>query len=159
MKIPNDLFPPYNKNLNVRDRMSEEASYALRRLEFYGRIAGTYHIIKLSLGIATVLLPLIALVILYSNVPYLSYIFSTIMLMSIVALLTKIRVETKYVAFLSATAQAGMQWQEWDAVLEEVHNGRTDLDGPKMSFLRQRDRAIYAEIIQYGRKVEKADEV
>lgn len=159
MKIPNNLFPSYDKNLSVRDKVSEETNFARRRLDFYGLIAHTYHIVKLSLDIATVILLLIALIILYSKIPYYNYIFATIMLVTIVAIPIKIRAEKKYVTFASAVMQAGTQWQEWDALLEKVHSGgeRANMDGTTWAFLRQRDRAIYTQVIQYG-KVEKTDD-
>jgi ABC-type siderophore export system fused ATPase/permease subunit len=159
MKIPNNLFPPYCENLDVLNKIRKEAEFARRRLDFYGRIAHTYRTVTHSLSIAVVVLPLVALLIFYSKIPYYTYIFSTLMLVSIVAILTKIRAENRYVAFTSVTMQAGTQWQEWDALLEKVQSGEEgmSLDGTALAFLRQRDRAIYTEVIQYG-KVEKEKE-
>lgn len=160
MKIPNNLFPPYDENLSVLNRVRKETDFARRRLDFYGRIAHTYRTVTHFLGIAAVLLPLTALIIFYSKIPYYTYVSSTFMLVSIVVVLTKIRAENRYVAFTSVTAQAGTQWQEWDALLEKIQSGEegVSLDGPVLAFLRQRDRAIYTEVVQYGRvEKEKVD--
>ena len=158
MKIPNNLFPPYDESQGVINKVQKEAEFAQRRLDFYGLLAHTFRTVKFFLEITAVVFPLVALIIFYSKIPYYNYIASITMLVSVVAVLTKIRVENRYVAFASATTQAGMQWQEWDALLEKVQSGEEGVnpDGTALAFLRQRDRAIYTEVVQYGR-VEKDD--
>ena len=159
MKIPNNLFPPYDESQGTINKIQKETKFAQRRLDFYGPVAHTYRTVKFFLEIVAVVFPLVSLIILYSGITYCNYVFFAFMLVTILAVLTKIRVENRYVAFASATMQAGTQWQEWDALLEKVQSGEegTNLDGTRLGFLRQRDRAIYTEVVQYGR-VEKDDE-
>lgn len=149
MKVTKSLFPPDDKNLSTIDRVRAEASFARRRLDFYGLVTQTYRGVASFLTGLSVVLPLAAIIIFFMKFTYHNHVAAVVMLGHVLVILTKMNAEKKYATFFTASHRATTQWQRWDAILEDVHCGQSP-DAAELTRLRQIDKAIYGNVVQYG---------